>query len=123
MSGLSNGDLNYMRKSVEELLPDMCNILEAVTEVDGEGGVTQTWGTVLADVRCRLDAINTNSQNNEVVVGGALRPFHMFVLSLPHGTSIAETNRVEVNGRVFNVAAVDSGKSWSAVVRVSLEAV
>lgn len=116
---LSNADLEWMREAIEQLLPDTCVILEAAYTPDGQGGLTQTWGTALSGVACRLDESKT--QAREIVAGAALQPFQRWILTLPHGTEISALNRVEAGGMLFGVISVDVGKSWSASVRVTME--
>ena len=120
---ITSAELAQMRDDIELLLPDTCAILSVTRASDGQGGWTDTWGTATASVKCRLDAINPKGRNQELVIGGAVKPFHTYVLSLPHGTSITTANRVEVSGQTFSVTGVDLGKSWSAVVRCIVEIV
>lgn len=121
MHGLTNAELAAMRYDIESLMPDYCYILEQTRTPDGQGGWSETWGTAVANVKCRIDAINPGARNNEIVQGAALLPFHTYILSLPFGTPITTDNRVEVSGQLYSVTAVDNGKSWSAVVRAILE--
>lgn len=121
MHGLSSAELASMRYDIEALMPDYCYILELTRTPDGQGGWSEAWGTASANIKCRIDAINPSARNNEIVQGGALQPFHTYILSLPFGTAITTENRVEVNEQLYSVTAVDNGKSWSAVVRAVLE--
>ena len=109
------------------LMPDECNILEITQTSDSQGGFTDAWGTVTggAEIACRIDAVTTGSNISarEKVSGGALQPYHTFVLTLPQGTTITESNRVEVNSGTFTVTSVDTSKSWSGCVRAWLEKV
>lgn len=120
---ITSAELAQMRTDIELLLPDTCAILSVTQASDSQGGLTDTWGTVTASVACRLDAINPKGRNNELVIGGAVKPFHTYVLSLPYGTSITTQNRVGLSGQTFAVTGVDTGKSWSAVVRCIVEVV
>lgn len=118
---LSSVDLSYMRDSLEELMPDTCSILTATIVSDGQGGMIQTWGTVSAGVKCRLDP--GRKQAFEAVQGAALQPFDYWMLTLPHGTTITTEQRVVVGVQTFNVEAVDDGKSWQASVRCTVKKV
>jgi hypothetical protein len=118
---LSNADLAAMRDAIEDLLPDTANILSATQASDGQGGWSTTWGTATAGVKCRLDM--SRKEAFEQLAGGAVHPFSQWVLTLPNATVITEQNRVEVNSQTFNVVSVDTGKSWAASVRVTLEKV
>ena len=117
MTQLSTSDVEYMRSSIEELLPDTCNILTATFASDGAGGMTETWGTVGSSVACRLDAI----RGNESIQGAKLAPQHAYVLTLAHDVDIDTEDRVEVGTHTFTVISVDYEKSWDACQRVYLE--
>lgn len=116
---LSDGELQFMRESIELLMPDECNIL-TVTEVNnGEGGITETWGTAYTLVKCRLDM----KTGREPVLGGAAQQYTSYMLSVPYDTDINDVDRVEVNSVTYAVTSINTGQSWNAVTRVTLEAV
>ena len=116
MSQLSSADIAYMQDAVEELLPGTCYILSYTLASNGAGEMLPTWGTA-GTVDCRLDA----KTGNEQLQGGAIRPKFEYVITLPYGTTIAETNKVVVGSDTFNVTSIDAEKSWSACVRAYLE--
>jgi len=116
---LTNSDLADMRAAVGELLPARCNVLSVTRTSDGQGGQVDTWGTATANVQCRLDY----KRGDESVFGNALRPYSGWVASLPHDTTISETNRLQIGGVVYNVTMVDNNKSWNVVLRVALDEV
>lgn len=116
---LSDGDLTYMRNSIDELLPDICNILTATYASDGQGGYTPTWGTASAGVKCRLDP--GRKESNERLQGGAvLLPYSYWILTLEHGALLTTEQRVEIGSDTYEVRAVDAGKSWSGSIRATL---
>ena len=118
----STSELARLRADMEAgLMPDECNILEVTQTSDSQGGFTDAWGTVTggAEIACRIDSVNAR----EIVNGVSLQPYHSFVLTLPQGTTITESNRVEVNSGTFTVTSVDTSKSWNACVRAWLEIV
>ena len=116
MTWLSSGDLAYMRDAVEELLPGTCYLLSATLASNGKGEMLETWGTA-GTAYCRLDA----KSSSEPVQGGEIRPQFTYMLTLPHGTTITDKNRVVVGSDTFQVTSVDAEKSWSACVRAYLE--
>lgn len=115
--GLTNTELQYMRDAIGQLMPDVCNILSVTNTPDGYGGVTQTWGTASANVKCRLDV----KSGNIATTGGAIQEYVSYMLSLPYDTVIDFTNQVEINGSTYAVTDVNDNQSWNAVKRVSLE--
>ena len=123
MTGLTAAELSTMRTSINELLPDTCNILTPTNVNDGQGGITTTWGTANASVTCRLDKRSGQEQGQEQVQGAGVKPYTEWILTLPYDTTIANTQRVEVGSSTFNVISVDGDKSWEASMRVILEKV
>ena len=117
MTLLSNEQLAFMRDQIELTLPDTCTILSPTRASDGQGGWTETWGTVSAGVKCRLDAAKKLNQR-EQIAGAALLPFAYWTLTLPYDTVIESTYRVVVGGNTYNVEHEDGDKSWNACVRV-----
>jgi len=121
--GLSTKELADIRTSIGELLPDTCYIIDVTNTENGLGGYTE--GTAMATggtISCRLDARIINTlRSSEKVVGGAIQPFHQFILTIPHDTTISTLNRVQKDSDVYNVVSVDDDKSWRGSVRVILE--
>jgi hypothetical protein len=107
-------------------LPDVGNILQKTQVSDGEGGITDTWGTVTANVPCRLDLVISRGVGligMETVQAAALKTYSSWIVSLPHGTAIKTANRFEKGGETFNVVDVDAPRSWLGNVRATLEKV
>lgn len=115
---LNTSDLAYMRDSLEQLLPDTCVILSPTNASDGQGGWATTWGTVAANVKCRIDP--GNKEMYERVTGAALQPFSWWQLTLSWDQAIDVTYRVVVNGNTYNVVNHDDNKSWAGTLRVAV---
>ena len=118
---ISDKELDAMRSAVEGLFPDTCNLLTVTQTSDGEGGFTDAWGTITADVACRLDYIT--APMTETVTGSAVRTFKSYELALPHDTVITEAYRVEVNDVTYNVTGVDAAQAWQIEKVCQLERV
>jgi SPP1 family predicted phage head-tail adaptor len=101
-----------------ELLPDTCNVLGVSRTPDGYGGFTETWGTVTASVKCRLDYNN----GNEVIAGGAIQSYKAETMTVPYNVTVTTANVIEYSGAQYNILSVSEG-SWLAVKRLSLEKV
>jgi hypothetical protein len=112
-----------MQNVIADMLPTTCNILSEALAADGQGGQTSTWGTVSANVPCRLDEQSQRGINQLTTSGGALREAHRFVLSLPYDTTIGAHDRVECGGNTYHVISVNDNISWQAVARAVLELV
>lgn len=112
-------ELSEMRAAINNLFPDTCNILSVTESADGQGGITETWGTASTS-SCRLDVVTGREQT----AGGALQPYIKTMLSLPYNATITEAYRVEHGGITYAVIAPpNNDQSWKAVTRVELERV
>ena len=116
---LTAKELAQMRADIEDLMPDTCDILRVAYTSDGEGGMTEAWGTALADVACRVDY----RSGSEKVTGGAIQPYNKAVISLPYTTALTTKHRVKLDDFVWSVLSVNEGQSWDVVRRAELERV
>lgn len=101
------------------ILPDTADILTVTDTADGQGGVTQSWGTATAMVACRIDPMTSR----EILAGGGVADFHGYMITLPHDITITARNRVKINAVEYNVITVTASQSWGACVRVKAERV
>ena len=116
---LTARELAQMRADIEDLMPDTCDILSVAYTSDGEGGMTEAWGTATANVACRIDY----RSGSEKVTGGAIQPYSKAVLSVPYNTTISLTNRVKSGAYTWAILSINEGQSWQAVKRAELERV
>lgn len=116
---LPDNDLALMRAELDKLMPSVCHILTATRTYDGAGGWVDGWGTVTANVSCRLDM----TKGGELVAGAAVKPYAYYTLTVPYDTTITEINRVEHGGYTYAVTTVDADKSWGISKRATLEMV
>ena len=118
-------ELARMRSDMQNYtLPDVCNILSLTQTSDGEGGLTDTWGTATANVACRLDLFTSRGVGiigAEMVRSASIKPYSTWILSVPNGTTLTSAHRIECNGDTFNVIEVDASRSWGGNVRATLE--
>lgn len=115
MTFFNDADLTWMREEVENTLPDTCNILSVTRVSNGQGGFTQSWGTAVASVACRVDAMK--QADAVTVVGESGRVYNRFVVTVPHDTVITSDNRIEANGYTLAIETVDPVKSEAACLR------
>jgi hypothetical protein len=113
---LSSKDLAYMRSSIEELLPDTCNIMSSSGTADGMGGYTDSWGTAYASVACRLDTLNGNYRD----ANSGIITYQKLVFTLPQSTAIVSGHRIIYSGNTYNVSSVKVG-SWLGCKRAEVE--
>ena len=120
--GLTARELAQMREDINDLLESTnttCDILSVAYTSDGEGGMTEAWGTALANVACRIDY----RSGSEKITGGAIQSYSKAVLSIPYNTAINSTNRVKSGDYIWAVKSINDGQSWKAVKRVEMERV
>lgn len=123
----SSAEISRLQDDLQAaLLPDTCAILGRTSVSDGQGGATDTWGTVTASVACLIEPYGGRGRNDigfERMIGGAVNPFSTWVLTLPEGTTLTQAHRVKCGTVEYNVTAVDNGISWPAAVTATLEKV
>ena len=115
-SALTTAELVSMRATIDAALPDLANILNVTYTPDGQGGYTDSWGTALVSVPCRL----AYERGLETIAGGGLQPFAGLVLTMPYNTALTTANRVEQGGVLYDVKSVDAGKSNNLCVRAQV---
>ena len=115
---LTAKELAVMRSVIADLLPETCQVLTVTRTSDGQGGMTETWGTA-ATTTCRVDW----KSGIETVQGGAVQPYRRCIITLPYDTTVAEGYRLQVDTDVYAVTSVDNGKSWDACLRVEADKV
>ena len=117
--GPTNPELSIMRSTINQLMPDTCNILTSTETNDGQGGAILTYGTTGTAIACRLDVV----QGREQQAGGAVQAFTSYMLSIPYGTTINYKDMVEIGSNRYEVTSLNNNQSWKAVTRVGLELV
>lgn len=117
---LSASELEFMRSSINQLMPDTCNILSVTRSSDGMGGWSDAWGTATANVSCRVDYRSSGREN---ITGGALLPYQMTTVSMPYDVTVTTEHRLEIGSNVFSIQSVNTGQSWKAVTRCTCELV
>jgi head-tail adaptor len=116
---LSNRELKEMRAGVEGLYPDVCNLLTLTSTSDGQGGMTEVWGTATRNSPCRVDQMI----GSERLTDGSLRSFASLELALPYDVEITEAYRVEHGGFTYEVTDANKDQSWQIEKAVLLERV
>jgi len=118
---LTDAEHEWMRATIlDTTLPDTGDILEVTYTVDGQGGVTSSWGTATEDVAYRLDL----KTGNEQVTGGALKPFSYWQLTLPYDATVTTDNRFQdKDGNLYNISSIDADISYHMCTICTVEAV
>ena len=117
-SGLTEAELDRMRSTVQNtVLPGTAIILGQSKVSDGMGGYTNSYvasGTIAA----RLDY--KGGEGDESDISGRLAEHKDYILTIPNGTTIEETGRVEFDGAQYEVRSVLVRGPWDLCERVEL---
>lgn len=103
----------------ENTFTDDYAVMRPTLTSDGRGGST----TVMTEVetgKCALWANRT--QSREYVSGSQIVSSAGYLAELPLATTLAEADRIEVNGRTFDVTGVKRDGDWATSVIAELEA-
>lgn len=107
---ISADELAEMRTNADGTLPDVCDILRVVSVSDGQGGGTMSWSPVHADVPCSVAP--TQVHDWERPVASRVSSQSGWTITVPAGTDVKVTDRVQVGVRLFDVAKVSGPRSW-----------
>lgn len=113
---LPDNELREMRNALESVMPSYCNLGTLTYSVDGAGNTTSTFGTQTANVKCRLDAMDTREQ----VAGGGVQVYNRYKLTIPYYESLTSGMQVEVDGTKYNVIGNIFG-NWYTCKRFVVE--
>lgn len=108
------------------VLPDTLYLLARTIARTSQGGTRETWGTA-GTVIGRIDAYSSKGlssfKGDEMVAGGAVQSFSRSMLTIPAGADLTVAQRVQSGTVLYNIVAVDIGKSWAMETRAIIEKV
>ncbi len=123
---LSIDDLEAMRATSDESLPDTCELVRDTLTRDGGGGHVATPGAPVA-VACRVAPmrLTRSSAQAETIEVERVVEQSLWIVTMPHGTEITPEHRIRhVEGdRVLEVVEVLSPRSYSIQSRASCKLV
>lgn len=109
---LTANELSQIRTDYQaEILAGTCTILRPTYASDAMGAHTISWGTVNADIACRLGRAQKSgaaqpSAGQQVYPDG-------YILDVAHNQDIAENDRVVVGSETYDVVHVeDTSVQW-----------
>ena len=115
---LSAVELDDMAATLEESLPDSCDIVRAVVESDGAGGDTVA-SVTLTTVACRVSPASTAVRDAEGIEAEAIRSQAPWLITVPRGTEVRESDVIVTEaGDDFEVAAVLGPRSYEISRRI-----
>lgn len=120
MSLLTAADLAYMQATQEQAMPGTVYVLAMGTATNGMGGYSETWGTV-GTVTGRVYPMVRRGQPEMMAAGQVVSETSWFA-TLPVGTTVTGKNRIEYNGRTWEVVRVNNNEMYQTAVRCELMA-
>lgn len=94
----STRDLAKIRAEREKLLPETVYVQRLTRTSDDAGGASEAWSTV-ATVRGSLE----QSKGNEQVLADRIGAVLTYTATLPYDTEILHGDRLQVNGRQYQI--------------------
>lgn len=114
---LTGAELTDMREEAELALPDVCVVQARTLTSDGQGGRTEAYATSVTTT-CRVSPAGQTTQGNEVTRGDGTKALADWIVTLPYSTSVAQTDRLLVNGVTYEVLGVKAPRGWEITRRV-----
>jgi Phage head-tail joining protein len=97
---IPDAELDQIRSDAQQLLQGSCSILAKQSISDGGGGHTESWEPVAESVACRIapvgGGVKDTERNNGV--GHRVSDETTHIVTLPAGTDIDKTSRIDVDG-------------------------
>lgn len=112
---LSADDLDAMRATVSQSLPDTAQVQRVTRQSDGMGGFTETWATI-ATVACRVSP--SGNMPAEQAIAERVQDRVLWTLTLPAATDVAAADRIVTGARTFEVIGVLAPRSYEIATRV-----
>lgn len=121
---LSTADLEAMRSTMVESLPDVCQILGHDLVSDNAGGHTATADDPV-EVACRVSPLRLtrSSAQAEVIEVERVVEQSLWLVTMPEGTAISPVDQISHGERTFEVVEVLSPRSWNLATRASCKLV
>lgn len=115
MTYLTDAEITSMRYEAELSLPDTAIIQRRTFTSDGGGGGTAAWSAA-GTVACRIGPMN----GSEREIANRISAEATSILTVPVGTDIGTADRVSVDSRTYNVAALREWGDYSLTLRAEV---
>lgn len=115
MSLLSDPDIDRMRATLDQSLPETC-VIETPSYTDNSGGGGTLAWTTAGTADCRISPLT----GDERLRGERVAEDSDWIVTLPAETPIDVQSRILVNGGTFNVSAVRERGTWELSRRVEV---
>ena len=107
-------EIATMAATLTASLPGTVYLSRSTTTADGMGGVTDAWANV-GTVSAR---VSPSGAGDDSIAGGEVTNASPWVVTLPAGTSVLDTDRIVYLGQTFEVLRSSTPRSYEACVRV-----
>lgn len=107
MGWIDAGQIDSMRATVLDSLPNICHVLQQVFVSDGQGGQTGTWLQVNS-YNCRVLA---DTAETEIVDAGKTTAVTLYKIYMPFDAVLDGSCRIAVNGQTYEVMGRETGRT------------
>lgn len=114
----SSTELEAMRTTADAILNNTCNIQRATKTQDAFGGWSESFVTVAASAKCRVDLAGKSA--GVLLTGNRIDPTKSRVISFPNGTNVQEGDRIVVNSVTYTVIGF-LAEAWDITRRAVCE--
>ncbi len=119
---LTDDELDSMRGTVVDALPVTGIIRRRTATADGLGGATATYTAIASHVPMRLAPLDGAAFAEGELAGRATNE-KRWMLTLAADVDVRTTDRLELDGRVFEVDSIAARRSWELSTRVVVDEV
>lgn len=105
-------DLTKMQAEQEKQMPETVYVQRLTRVSDGAGGWSEVWNTV-ATTKGRIGLANW--QPNEAEIAGRVQNRQKYVVTLPADTELTEQDRLQINGRQFEIIGIARRSEMTAL--------
>lgn len=108
MGFLGTDELEAIRNHMEATLPDTCSIISVTNSADGQGGVTETPGTVTG-VPCRCSPVPIQARSDST--GEQFRVHNVYVFSLHWDRAVTVRDKIVFDSDTYRVIGLNDDHS------------
>lgn len=111
----TDADMAELRAVASSAQASTAIIRRQSNTADGMGGFTQS-RVAVGTVPCHVYAAN-QGQGRERVSGGQVISKAEWIVGVPFGTDVTETDWIDVSDTTYLVEGIDSGTTWAAELK------
>lgn len=116
---LSAAEIAAMRSTEAQALPDTCTIQRKGGSSDDRGGRSVSYSVHASNVACRLGRAGSRS-GIETIDAEKVQQQTPWVVTFAHNQDVQNTDRIVINGRMFEAVSVEPHEAWTMALRVQV---